>query len=178
MPAAKPKPRACVLVDTREQAPLRFSELVDVEVVGLHTGDYSLRGCTDLVAIERKSKPDFVACCGAERERFFDQVQRLLVYPTRALVIEATWEELAAGIYNSQINPRSVTGTVLSLTARGLPVLLAGDAAGAAEAVERLLLRVFKQQLARATAFQRGYAPHPERAPGQRKRSSADEVIS
>ena len=152
---AAPKPRPRILIDTREQTPLRFSEAVDVEMCGLVTGDYALRGATDLVAIERKSKADFVACCGPERERFLEQVSRLLLYPTRALVIEATWEELSAGIYRSQMNAKSVTGTVLSLMQKGLPVLLVGDATAAAEATERLLVRVFNQQVERATEFTR-----------------------
>lgn len=147
------RPRPVILVDTREQTPLLFTDAVATETAGLVTGDYSCRGCTELVAIERKSLPDLVACVGVERERFMEQVSRLLAVPIRALVVEATWEALASGAYCSQTNPRSVTGTVLSLVARGLPVLLVGDARGASEAVERLLVRVFKQQFEQAQAF-------------------------
>jgi ERCC4-type nuclease len=137
--------RPVVLIDSREQAPLRFSGAVQTEVVTLPAGDYSLRGFTEHVAIERKSAADFVACCGPERERFLEQCQRLARYQVRALVIESTWEALGAGAYRSNMNPRSVTGTLLALMVDyGLPVLLATDSGGAAEAVERMLVRVAK----------------------------------
>lgn len=142
---ASVKARPCVLVDTREQAPLRFSADVDVELVTLPAGDYSLRGFTDSVAIERKAKGDLVACVGPERERFMDQMERLAGYPVRALVVEASWEELAAGAYRSGTNPRSVTGTLLSLVVdRAIPVLLVGSAREASEVVERMIVRVAK----------------------------------
>jgi DNA excision repair protein ERCC-4 len=138
-----PVARPCILIDTREQAPLRFSDAVDVETVTLETGDYSLRGFSDSVRVERKSKADLVACVGPERERFLDQMQRLARYQVRALVVEASWAELAAGAYRSNTNPKSVTGTLLALmTDLAVPVLLAGDSRAAAEAVERLLTRV------------------------------------
>jgi ERCC4-type nuclease len=143
--------RPCILVDSREQAPLRFSADVDVEIVTLPAGDYSLRGFTDTVAIERKSASDFVACVGPQRERFLEQCQRLARYPVRAVVIEASWEELSAGVYRSATNPRGVTGTLLAVMADyRVPVLLAGDARGAAEAVERMLVRVWRKRLERA----------------------------
>ena len=142
--------RPCILVDSREQAPLAFSDAVAVEHgVTLPTGDYSLRGFTEQVAIERKSKADLVACVGPERVRFMEQMDRLARYPVRALVVEASWAELAAGAYSSQTNPKSVTGTLLAIVVdRGIPTLLVGGAAEAAEAVERMLLRVAKNGIA------------------------------
>jgi DNA excision repair protein ERCC-4 len=132
-----------ILIDQRERAELRFSDAVTTERVLLETGDYSLAGFTDAVAIERKSKADLVACVGPERERFMEQMQRLAGYQVRALVVEASWEELAAGAYRSNMNPKSVTGTLLALVVdRGIPVLLVGSAREAAEAVERMLVRV------------------------------------
>jgi ERCC4-type nuclease len=151
MTGAQRGQRPTILVDAREQAPLRFSADVDVALVTLPTGDYSLRGFTDTVAIERKSASDFVACVGPERERFLEQCQRLAGYPVRAVVIESTWEELSAGAYRSATNPKSVTGTALAIMADyGMPVLLAGDAQGAAEAVERLLVRLWRKRVSEA----------------------------
>lgn len=136
-----PKPR--ILIDQREQTPLRFSDAVETELVLLPTGDYSLAGFTDCIAIERKSLGDFVACCTHERERFEEQIERLAKYQHPALVIETDWTTLACGAYRSRAHPRSVTGTLLAMAHdHRLPVFLAGDASGAAEVVERLLLRV------------------------------------
>jgi DNA excision repair protein ERCC-4 len=146
--SCKETARPVVLVDTREQAPLTFSDAVDVEVCSLETGDYSVKGYTAEVRIERKSKADLVACVGPERERFMEQMQRLAGYQIRALVVEASWEELAAGAYRSNMNPKSVTGTLLALVVdRGIPVLLVGSAREAAEAVERMLVRVARDGL-------------------------------
>lgn len=137
--------RPVVLVDSREQAPLRFSDAVDVELVTLETGDYSLQGFTADVAIERKSLGDFVQCCTHDRERFEEQIERLAKYQHAALVIETDWATLSAGAYRSHANPRSITGSLLALMHdHRLPVLLAGDARGAAEVVERILCRVAK----------------------------------
>jgi len=152
MPAARRAPakeRPCILVDSREQAPLRFSDAVSTEVVTLPAGDYSLRGYTDRVAIERKSAADFVQCVGPERERFMEQCARLASYQVRALVIESTWDLFAAGAYRSNTSPRSVTGTALALIVdRGLPVIFAGDRGNAAEIVERMLARVARNGVA------------------------------
>jgi ERCC4-type nuclease len=138
-----------ILVDTREQNPLVFTPAVDVEFVALPTGDYSLRGFTHAVAFERKSKGDLVACVGPEREHFIAQMDRLAGYAVRALVIEATWEELACGAYRSNMNPKSVTGTLLAIVVdRAIPVLLVGSAAEASQAVERMLARVARNGVA------------------------------
>lgn len=139
-------PRPRILIDTREQAPLRFSANVDTEIASLETGDYSIAGHTARVRLERKSVPDFVACVGPERERFLEQMQRLAKYDVRALVIEGSWEQLSAGAYRSNTRPQSVTGTLLAIvTDYSIPVLLAGDARGAAEVIERMLTRVHRK---------------------------------
>ena len=71
------------LVDSREQTPLDLQPL-QVEKTTLTTGDYSLKGLQDQVAIERKSRDDLLMCVGRERERFEREAKRLLAYPCRA----------------------------------------------------------------------------------------------
>ena len=142
-------PRPRILVDTRERAPLVFSDAVETELVTLETGDYSLAGFTHSVRVERKSLADFVSCCTHDRERFEEQIDRLAKYQHAALVIESDWATLSSGAYRSHANPRSITGSLLALMHDNrLPVLLAGDAAGAAEVVERILLRVARNGVA------------------------------
>lgn len=138
--------RPRILIDSREQAPLRFSAAVEVQRATLPTGDYSLAGATDRVAIERKSLPDLVACCGPERERFLDCCRRLQAYELRAVVVEASTDHVWAHTYRSRMLPQSVIGTTIAIFADyGLPVVWAGDAHGAAHFVERLLTRVWKR---------------------------------
>ena len=125
-----------IVVDTREQAPFPFQyeKYAEVEVIhgSLDTGDYSLAGLTDRVAVERKSLPDLVACLGRERERFERELQRAAALDAFAVVVEASWAELAAGNYRSQLNSHAACQSVLAFSCRyRVPFLFAGSRAGA-----------------------------------------------
>ena len=54
---------------SREQTPFDLAPM-QTKAGTLNVGDYSIAGLESVVAIERKSLPDLVACCGRERERF------------------------------------------------------------------------------------------------------------
>lgn len=115
-----------VIVDTREGAPFSFQELTGdsaqgrkplvVRTVrkGLSTGDYSIEGFEDRVAVERKSKLDLFGCMGKDRERFEKQVQRLNDLEHGFVVVEADWPSILLGSGESKLNPASVYGTVVS----------------------------------------------------------------
>ena len=125
-----------VTVDSREQAPFAFQHEkyagTVVEAGALDTGDYSLVGLADRVAVERKSLPDLVACLGRERERFERELQRAAALDAFCVVIEAPWADLAAGQYRSQLNPHSACQSVLAFACRyRIPFLFAGSRAGA-----------------------------------------------
>jgi len=126
------------VIDTREQLPLDLSPLGTVAGT-LSTGDYSVAGLETLIAIERKSLPDLLSCVGQERERFDREVQRLLAYPVRAVVVEATWLDLERGEWRSRVTPAAAVGSVLGWTANGVPFLLVGDRAAAGRTVAKML---------------------------------------
>ncbi len=126
------------ICDSREQTPLDLSPM-RVERAGLTTGDYSLRGLEDVIAIERKSLPDLVGCVGVERERFERELVRLRAYPCRAVVVEATWAELQAGEWRSKVTPASAIGSVLAWVSDGIPFLFVGNHEEAGRAVARLM---------------------------------------
>jgi ERCC4-type nuclease len=130
--------RLVALIDSREQKPLDLTPLRS-EVVALATGDYSLRGLEAVVAVERKSLTDLLGCIGRQRTRFEREVHRLLAYPVRALVIEASWAELEAGGWRSEVRPETALGSLLGWIAAGLPVIMAGDRERAGKYVARLL---------------------------------------
>lgn len=138
LPAELPLANVVALVDTREQAPLDLSPL-RAEPASLPTGDYSVRGLEHVVAIERKSLPDLLACVGRERDRFEREVQRLLAYPVRALVVEATWLDIEAGGWRGDVKPQAALGSLLGWIAAGLPVVMAGDHERAGRYAARLL---------------------------------------
>lgn len=125
-----------IIVDSREQAPFPFRgaryEGVAVEVGTLPTGDYSLAGLTDKVAVERKELADLVACLGRERERFERELQRGAALDAFAVVVEASWQELASGQYRSRLNPHAACQSVLAFAGRyRVPFLFAGSRAAA-----------------------------------------------
>ena len=127
------------LQDSREQCPLDLSPL-RVEVRGLKTGDYSVAGLENIVCIERKSLSDALGCLGTSRERFQAELQRMLAYPCRCLVIESTWQEIEAGDWRSEITPASAIGSLLAWIGMGISVLMAGTHERAGRYVARMLL--------------------------------------
>ena len=138
LPADIKPEQVTVIVDSREQHPLDLHPLTTVAGT-LTTGDYSVAGLEHHIAIERKSLPDLLGCVGTSRERFDREVQRLLAYPVRALVVEATWSDIEAGEWRSRITPAAAMGSLLGWMTSGLPVIMAGDHARAGRYVGRLL---------------------------------------
>ena len=131
---AELKPESVVaIVDTREQIPLDLSPL-QIAYDGLATGDYSLAGYEDEVAIQRKSLSDLLGCVGIDRE-----ILRMRGYSTRALIVEATWDDIRAGGWRSKVTPTAVEGSLRGWEARGIPVVLTGTHEEAGRHVARML---------------------------------------
>jgi ERCC4-type nuclease len=138
------------VIDTREQTPLDLAPL-RVEVGTLDTGDYTAKGLEHVVRIERKSLSDLVGCVGRERERFEREVTRLLAYPVRVLVVEATWEQIEAHTaeapqWRGRLTAAQVTGSLLGWQAAGLSIHMAADHARAGRHVGRLLFTVARRR--------------------------------
>lgn len=127
------------IIDQREQCPLDLTPLA-VEMGTLTTADYSVRGLEHIVAIERKELSDLLACCGRERERFDREMQRILAYPCRCLVVEATWQDIEAGNWRGDITPAQALGSLLGWMVAGIPILMAGNHERAGKYVARMLL--------------------------------------
>ena len=70
-----------IICDSREQNGYAFSAYPDVMATTgtLTTGDYSLAGFTDKVAIERKELSDLIGCLTHDRDRFTRELERLRV---------------------------------------------------------------------------------------------------
>lgn len=131
---------AVAIIDTREQRPFEFQTLC-TERGTLRTGDYSVRGLEHLVAVERKSLPDLIACVGRERDRFVAELVRLQAYRFRLLVVEADARDLEAGNWQSNVTPAAVVGSLAAWCARHrLCVWLGADHATAGRFVERYLI--------------------------------------
>jgi ERCC4-type nuclease len=152
LPAELRPEQVTAVVDTREQLPL---DLAPLQVIAgtLATGDYSVRGLEHIVSIERKSLPDLLGCVGRDRERFDREAQRLLAYPVRCLVIEATWPDLERGDWRPKVTAAAALGSVLGWIALGLPVVMAGDHERAGRYVARLLFTAARRRWRETRAF-------------------------
>lgn len=127
-----------VWVDPREKKPYHGRPLT-FELNTLDTGDYALACAPDLLRIERKELSDFVACCGAERERFMREMTRMKAFAIPIVLVETTWEQLAAGEWRSQTTPASVLGTAVGLLADGINVICGGDRLQSEDLCKRIL---------------------------------------
>jgi ERCC4-type nuclease len=138
------------VIDSREQNPLdlklKDDKPVKTEVGTLYTGDYSIRGLENHVAIERKSLSDLMGCIGGSRERFEKEIIRLKAYPVRALVVESTWADIEAGAYRSKVHPSAAIGSLLGWVGQSIPVLMTGDHKKAGVFVARILYITAKRR--------------------------------
>ncbi len=136
------------IIDTREQLPLdlkwRNGQQLNSIRGTLKTGDYSLLGHTEPgpggIAIERKALGDLMGCISASRERFERELERMLLFPVRCVVVEASWSDLEVGDYRAKVHPSAAIGSVLSWISRGIPFIMAGNRIRASEYVARLLV--------------------------------------
>lgn len=147
VPGQSPPPFT-VVIDSREQLPLAFGNW-PTAFAALRSGDYSIAGYEDRIAIERKSLPDLFACVGRERERFERELERLASLDYAALVIEAPLERLLRGYQRSQVPGRTVVGSLLAWSVEyRLPVFAVRGRRMAAAVVRKLLVKWFKYRVA------------------------------
>jgi len=118
--------------------PLDLSPL-KIVTKGLKTGDYSVQGYEDKIAIERKSLQDFIACCGKERARFEREIDRLDGYRYRAIVIEADWAAIDLKQYRGAMHPNAIVGSALGFALSNVSVIMAGDRIRAGKMIARML---------------------------------------
>ncbi len=125
-----------IICDSREQLPYLFvnDDLykgTKLETGTLATGDYSLVGLEDRVAVERKSLDDLMNCLGRDRERFMREMERGRRLESFCVVAECDWRAIAQGAYRSQIRPQSALATIHAIMSRMMiPVIFAGSRAG------------------------------------------------
>lgn len=139
-----------IIVDTREQVPYTFARWPEVEVVrnALQTGDYSLSGLENRIALERKSLDDLVGCLmGDARARFERELARGRGLDCFAVLIEAGVLDVTMHRYRSRMLPKAVMASVSAFTVRyGTSFIWCGDMAHA-EGMAYSLLSKYRRQL-------------------------------
>ncbi len=131
-------PKPMVLVDTREQMPFPLAGnhpnwIGGEKRVKLGAGDYSIEGMQDILSLERKSLADAIGSTMAGRARFIRSCERLAAYRWKAIIIEATYEDMkTAYVYNEDLvteaHPNAVCGTLDAIEAKfGIPIIYASQ---------------------------------------------------
>ena len=129
-----------IAIDTRERKPYQFERS---EVKTLSSGDYSIIGLENRVAVERKTKADAYASLGTGRARFKRAVQRLSEFDFAAIVIESSLQDFLVPPPFTRMRPRSAVGSLLAWTVKfGVPTFFADDRR-LGRAVTRQLLRMY-----------------------------------
>ena len=142
-----------ILQDSNEQHPWQFPPGWAVELVPLETGDYSIAELPPYFAtIERKNLDDLIASMmGEPRRDFQDRLARMMLYPCRAVVVEAQFGDLLAGRYHSQMTPVSAKATLAAWQRRyHVPINFAGSPADSASWALALLQEFWRDFHARA----------------------------
>ena len=124
-------PKPVVLVDTREQMPFDFSRfpnwIAGEKRKALRVGDYSVEGMEELLILERKSLSDLISTLMQNRVRFFAGCQKMAQYRWRALLVEASYEDIKTVHHDelcTQAHPNAVSGTLDALEVKfGIPVI-------------------------------------------------------
>ena len=152
-----------ISIDLREKLAFDFSAIrgdqkernkrINVRIRREHliTGDYSIFGWHNRVAIERKSHPDIYQTLGQHRDRFEKEMNRLNELEFAAVVLECSWDELLTPPKYSELNPKTVYRTILAWMVRYPKVHWVTSVAGngrifAEKATYRLLERFWKEQ--------------------------------
>lgn len=141
-------------VDTREPIdtayPLHGYPTIRVK---LDAGDYAEASIIGRAAIERKTGDDFVSCSTWDRPRAFRSYERLSKYEVKAIVIEASFDDILSHRYQSAATPQSVIATSLAIIADfGIPVIWAGNRENGERATLWILRRAFQKLHGKAGA--------------------------
>jgi len=131
-----------VIIDTRERDPYKFDSRLIKEVrLKLLAGDYTVAGMEDVIAIERKTRDDFVGTVMQEYDRFKRELERLQKYIRALIVVEANLSEIGNHDYYSTADPEAVIRRKAEIEVNfGVPVQFCSDRQHACRFVQNFLL--------------------------------------
>ena len=114
----------------------------------LKTGDFSLLGYDNKIAIERKELNDLIGCLTTNRDRFERELERSQEMDFFCVICEGSYRQLAEGAYRSRMNPKSAIESISAFEIRyGTHFLFAGNKELAAKKAESLLLKYHREQM-------------------------------
>ena len=129
-----------IVTDTREQRPYSFE--TETVTGTLSTGDYSICGLEDHIAIERKTIDDLIGSLSKGRDRFERELQRAKGLDYFALVVEADLKDIVNHAYRSEMLPKSVIQSLVAFSVRyKMPIWFCGNREYGQRITESLLLK-------------------------------------
>lgn len=141
--------RLHVVIDTREKTGKGWTfEPKQVSVVrkALPSGDYSVVGLEDRVALERKTLGDLVQTVIHDWLRFRKELNRLSAFDVAAICVEANIGQVYRHEYESDALPASILGRVNGIFLdHGIPVFWWEDRKFASDMAHRLLLQAWRK---------------------------------
>ena len=141
----KNQPYFKVVIDSREQKPYVFNNFI---VSALKSGDYSIQGYEDQVAIERKTKEDAYQSFGRGRSRFERELGRLSVLKYSAIVIEDNLPNFIKSPVHSEMHPKAAVNSVIAWAVKyKIGVFFAGDRRHGNAITYRLLEKFWKYNI-------------------------------
>lgn len=141
-----------ILIDTREQTPY---DLVGSKKATLDTGDYTVLGYKDQIAIERKSYSDLYHCLTSAKNRFERQLERLGEMDYAYLLIDTTASAVLMGHPQCQLPGEVALSKLVKLCARYNVPFCFADNKGAL--LTRNLLLEMKKQVDKDEKIHEGY---------------------
>ncbi len=138
-----------IIIDSREQLPYSFT--VPTRTATLATGDYSIAGAENLIAVERKTAGDLVGCLTRHRDRFERELHRGMALQYFALVVESSLMSLSNGQYMSLMKPKAAIQSLLTFSVRyDLPIFFAENRDFGQRLTESLLVKFAREMVKRA----------------------------
>jgi hypothetical protein len=138
-------PAIQILVDTNEQGPYDFHGLVRIAGTiqqALPAGDYAIAEAPELFCVERLRVEDLyttVSNSTNNRSRFLRELEQLVAFPHRFLVIEGTIQQSIAGGRLGEYHKNGLLDFLAAVTARyGVQIIHAGTREEAEERVANL----------------------------------------
>ena len=155
-------PAITMLVDTHEQLPYEFQGLVRIAGTirqALPAGDYAIAEAPEIFCVERRRVEEFNTIFSNpsdNRPRFLQELEPLLAFPHRFLVIEGTILYSKAGGRLGQYHKNGMMDFLDSLTARfGIKIVYSDGREEAEERVANLAVMHYAYYFAEQQGFGR-----------------------
>ena len=155
-------PAITMLVDTHEQLPYEFQGLVRIAGTirqALPAGDYAIAEAPEIFCVERRRVEEFNTIFSNpsdNRPRFLQELEPLLAFPHRFLLIEGTIQYSKAGGRLGQYHKNGMMDFLDSLTARfGIKIVYSDGREEAEERVANLAVMHYAYYFAEQQGFGR-----------------------